>query len=330
MKIAITVPSSAVSRSGNRHTAARWRAFLRGLGHRVRVATDWNGGGDDLLLALHAYKSYPSIARFRQQQPDAPLVLALTGTDIYRDIHGQAEARQALAMATRLIVLQEAALNELSPALRKKARVVYQSSDVRLGHAPVKDRFRVAVIGHLRGEKDPFRAAHALVHVAPSAPIEVLQIGGALDPQMQSKCVMWTSREPRYRWLGSLSHRQAMRWLSRSHVLVVSSVMEGGANVICEAARIGVPVLASRVPGNVGMLGRDYPGYFPLFDDKALARLIERCRTDARFYASLKKAMSRRRALFAPSAEQAALKAVLRGLTAAARPRSAGATRRDR
>ena len=121
-------------------------------------------------------------------------------------------------------------------------------------------------------------------------------------------------REPRYRWLGSVSHGSAMRWLSTSHVLVVSSVMEGGANVICEAARIGVPVLASRIPGNIGMLGRDYPGYFPLFDDKKLARLIERCRTDVSFYRKLKSAIARRRALFAPKAERSALARQLRGV----------------
>ncbi len=315
MKIAITVPPSSVPRSGNRHTAARWRAFLRSLGHHVRVGTDWNGGNDDVLLALHAYKSYPSIERFRQQRPEGPLVLALTGTDIYRDIREQADAKRALGMATRLIVLQEAGLNELSPALRKKARVVYQSSDVRLRHAPVTGRFRVAVIGHLRAEKDPFRAALALMRVAPTVPIELLQIGSALDPAMEAECRVWGKRDKRYRWLGSLSHRRAMQWLSRSHVLVVSSVMEGGANVICEAARMGVPVLASRVPGNVGMLGRGYRGYFPLFDDKALERLIERCRTDARFYATLKKSVLRRRSLFAPAAEKAALQRAIRGLS---------------
>jgi putative glycosyltransferase (TIGR04348 family) len=314
MKIAIAVPPSAVPRSGNRHTAARWAAFLRKLGHEVRVEMDWNGGADDMLLALHAYKSYPSIARFIEQRPGAPLVLALTGTDLYRDIRERAEAKQALAMATRLIVLQEAGLDELSPALRRKASVVYQSADVRLRHAPVMGRFRIAVIGHLRGEKDPFRTALALRHIDRAAPVEVLQIGGALDRAMKAECAAWEKRDPRYRWLGSLSHQRAMRWLASSRVLVVSSVMEGGANVICEAARIGVPVLASRVPGNVGMLGRDYPGYFPLFDEKALARLIERCRTDAAFSGKLKRAILRRRALFAPAAEAAALRRLLRGL----------------
>ena len=312
MKIAIAVPPSAVPRSGNRHTAARWARFLRGMRHRVRVVTEWRGGGDDLLLALHAYKSYPSIHRFHDRRPDAPLVVALTGTDLYRDIGKHAEARQSLGLATRLAVLQEEALRELSPYLRQKTHVVYQSSDVSLRHAPDRSCFRVAVIGHLRGEKDPFRAVMALRRIERSTPVEVVQIGGALNREMRERGRAWQKLERRYRWLGSVSHRSAMRWLASSHVLVVSSVMEGGANVICEAARIGVPVLASRVPGNVGMLGRDYPGYFPLFDDKALARLIERCRTDAVFYGRLRSAIRRRRSLFSPASERAALKRLLK------------------
>lgn len=316
MKIAITVPVSAVPRSGNRHTAGRWRRFLRDLGHRVRVETEWSEAGDDLLLALHARKSHPSILRFRRERPDAPLVVALTGTDLYRDIRKFADARQSLALATRLAVLQEQGLRELTAVQRRKACIVYQSSDVRLRHSPSPSRFRVAVVGHLRDEKDPFRAVRALRHLDRSADVEVLQIGGALEPKMRAECKAWIKREPRYRWLGSLSHGRTMRWLATSHVLVVSSVMEGGANVICEAARIGVPVLASRVPGNVGMLGRGYPGYFPLFDDKALARLIERCRTDLVFYKRLRGRLLQKRALFAPAAERAALKRLLRNLPA--------------
>lgn len=314
MKIAIAVPPSAVPRSGNRHTAARWAGFLRQLGHRVHIVTRWRGGHDDLLLALHARKSFDSILRFSELKPSAPIVVALTGTDLYRDIRAHPEARQSLGLAARLAVLQEEGLRELSLFLRGKTRVVYQSADVSLRHAPGKSPFRVAVIGHLRSEKDPFRAVQALRRIERATPVEVLQVGGALDRQMRERARGWRKIERRYRWLGSLEHRAAMRLLASSHVLVVSSVMEGGANVICEAARIGVPVLASRIPGNVGMLGRDYPGYFPLFDDKALARLIERCRTDAVYYRKLKGAILRRRALFAPGAEKSALGSLLRGL----------------
>ena len=319
MKIAITVPSSAVPRSGNRHTASRWGCFLRGLGHRVRIVTRWRSGHDHLLLALHARKSYESILRFSEARPSAPIVVALTGTDLYRDIRTDPQAQQSLGLADRLIVLQEEGLRELSPFLRNKTRIVYQSSDVKLRHAPDRSRFRVAVIGHLRSEKDPFRAVQALYRLEQSAPVEVVQLGAALDPEMRARCKYWMKREPRYRWLGSVTHNRAMRVLASSHVLVVSSVMEGGANVICEAARIGVPVLASRVPGNIGMLGRDYPGYFPLFDEKVLARLIERCRTEASFYRRLRSALMRRRSLFAPASERVALKQLLHGLARGSR-----------
>jgi putative glycosyltransferase (TIGR04348 family) len=314
MKIAITLPASAAPRSGNRHTAARWARFLRQLGHRTRILTRWRSGSDDVLLALHARKSYDSILRFSEARPSAPIVLALTGTDLYRDIRTSPEARQSLGLAARLIVLQQEGLRELSPFLRQKTRVVCQSSDVGLEHAPDESVFRVAVLGHLREEKDPFRAVMALHRIPRDIPVEVLQLGAALDREMRERARGWKRLERRYRWLGSVDHGAAMRLLASSHVLVVSSVMEGGANVICEAARIGVPVLASRVPGNIGMLGRDYPGYFPLRDDRALARLIERARTDRAFYRRLKGAMRRRRRLFVPASERAALKRALAGL----------------
>jgi putative glycosyltransferase (TIGR04348 family) len=314
MKIAITLPASAPSRGGNRHTADRWAGFLRGMGHRVRVLTEWRSGTDDLLLALHARKSAASIQRFSDRRPRAPIVLALTGTDLYRDIRTHPEARQSLGLAARLIVLQEEGLRELSPFLKARTRIVYQSSDVTLRHAPGKSPFRVAVVGHLREEKDPFRAVMALRRIPRDTPVEVLQVGSALSREMRTRAQGWARLERRYRWLGGVSHASAMRSLASSHVLVVSSVMEGGANVICEAARIGVPVLASRVPGNVGMLGRSYPGYYPLFDDRALARLIERCRTDAAYCRKLRGALTKRRAVFAPAAERAALKRALSGL----------------
>jgi putative glycosyltransferase (TIGR04348 family) len=315
MKIAIAVPPSAAPRSGNWHTAARWARYLREFGHRVRIVTRWRGGHDDLLLALHAGKSFESIQRFSETKPAAPVVLALTGTDLYRDIRVSPEARQSLGLATRIAVLQEEGLRELSPYLRQKTRVVYQSSDVKLKHAPERSCFRVAVIGHLREEKDPFRAVMALRRIGRAAPVEVVQIGGALSREIRERGKAWRKLEKRYRWRGSVPHRKAMRWLASSHVLVVSSVMEGGANVICEAARIGVPVLASRVPGNIGMLGRRYPGYFPLRDDKALARLIERARTDRKFYRALCGALLQRRPLFAPRSERSALKSLLQGLS---------------
>ena len=314
MKIAIVSPASSGPRSGNRHTAARWAKFLRESEHEVAVATGWESGNEDVLIALHARKSYASIEHFHAVRPGAPLIVVLTGTDLYRDIRNDADARRALDLASRLVVLQERGLQELERRHLDKTRIIYQSAEVRLRHAPLARRFRVAVIGHLRMEKDPFRAALALARLPEQREVEVVHLGAALTPDMRKSAEHWMKREPRYRWLGSKPHGETMHWLARSHLLVVSSVMEGGANVICEAARIGVPVLASRVPGNIGMLGRGYPGYFALHDDKALARLLECAASDSKYYLGLKNSVQARRRLFAPSAERGAVRRLVEEL----------------
>jgi putative glycosyltransferase (TIGR04348 family) len=285
------------------------------------VTSRWETGGEDVLIALHARKSYASIEKFRAARPGAPLIVVLTGTDLYRDIRTDPDARRALDLASRLVVLQERGLRELARRHHHKTRIIYQSADVRLRHAPPVRRFRVAVIGHLRMEKDPFRAALALARLPERRDVEVVHFGAALTPDMRKAAERWMKREPRYRWLGSKPHGETMHWLARSHMLVVSSVMEGGANVICEAARIGVPVLASRVSGNIGMLGSDYDGYFALSDDKALARLLERAARDSKYYRVLKRAVLARRQLFAPSAEGGAVRRLVRESKVAERTR---------
>jgi putative glycosyltransferase (TIGR04348 family) len=309
-RICIITPARAGARHGKRPTAQRWAGFLRASGYRVSMMVQWDRKPCDLLLALHARRSHASVAAYRKQYPRKPLVVALTGTDLYRDLPASREARHSLRLADRIIVLQEDALHFLHSSARKKARIVYQSADPSVRHAPPKGRFRVAVVGHLREEKDPFRTALALSRLKQD--LEVVQVGDALSPRMAAEARKHMKRDGRYRWLGGRTHGQALGWIARSHLLAVSSVMEGGANVIAEAARIGTPVLASRVSGNVGMLGRGYPGYFALFDDKALARLIGQNLGDGSTYRALKRALAARRVLFAPAAERAALARVLR------------------
>jgi putative glycosyltransferase (TIGR04348 family) len=308
MRIALVTPAGPGTRNGNRHTALRWASFLRQAGHRVDVSVQWSPDSRvDAMLALHARRSYPSIKTFSS---DKLLVVALTGTDVYRDIHESAQAQESLELANRLIVLQPKAVQELPVRLRRKVHVVVQSSATRLRHGPVKGKFRICVIGHLRAEKDPMRALAALSHLTDER-IEVIHLGAPLDPQLAEEAKAGMEREPRYRWLGSVAHARALKWLASSHAMVISSRMEGGANVVCEALRIGVPVLASHIPGNVGLLGSRYPGYFALEDDKALARLIRRAAGDHRFYALLRKQVKTLRPAVEPQAEARALLASL-------------------
>jgi putative glycosyltransferase (TIGR04348 family) len=326
-RIALVTPAGAGTRNGNRHTALRWAAFLRRAGHRESVALAWDGAPCDLLVALHARRSQDSIARYRAALPRGPIAVVLTGTELYRDLPDSADARRSLELADRLIVLQDEAPRRLAPRLRRTTRVVYQSAAPRARRAPPAGVFRVAVVGHLREEKDPFRAAAALAYLPGEAAIEVVHVGAALEPDMAHEARRRMRDEPRYRWLGGLPHGRTLAWLARSHLLVVSSRMEGGANVIAEAARLGTPVLASGIAGNIGMLGRGYPGYFPLADERSLARLMARAAREPEFYRRLRRALARRRPRFAPAAERAALAAALRDLM---RPsgRGSGAARR--
>ena len=311
MRIALITPYGREHRNGNWHTAARWARFLREAGHTVRVQVEWDGRPADLMLALHARRSYASIRAFAEKYPSRPLLVTLTGTDLYRDIHEDADAQQALEWAHRIIVLQERGIDELAPHLAAETRVIYQSAP-DIARTPERQNvFEVLVIGHLREEKDPFRAALASVYLPEHSEIQITHLGGALSEAMAETAELAQSKLPRWRWAGTVPHKTVLKHLSRAHLLVISSVMEGGANVICEALAADVPVLASRMPGNIGMLGEDYPGYFPVGDEHRLARLLSMAEDAPDFYADLLRHGRARRGLMRPEQEASRLRQVV-------------------
>jgi putative glycosyltransferase (TIGR04348 family) len=305
-QILILSPASARENNGNWQTASRWMRMLATRA-RVRIALEWDAtqAAPDLMIALHARRSAPSLAAFAAAHPGRPSLLALTGTDLYRDIHQDPAAAASLDHATALLVLQPRGLDELPPAARAKAHVIYQSAPM-LRPARAQANCDVAMIGHLRDEKDPLtfmRAAALVTHPA----VRLLHVGGALDPALADAARRTQGTEARYRWLGALPHMPTRRMLRRCRAMAICSRMEGGANVIIEAAMSGVPVLASDISGNRGMLGEDYAGFFAPGDAAALARLIDRIAIDAPFRARLLRQCAARRKLFAPGRERAAL-----------------------
>ncbi|MBI1965572.1 MAG: TIGR04348 family glycosyltransferase [Betaproteobacteria bacterium] len=311
VNIAIVTPAAAGSRHGNRNTATRWAALLRSLGHRVRVQVAWDGAPADVLIALHARRSHDSVARYALAWPGRPLLLVLTGTDLYRDIRDDANAQESMELASRMVVLQEAGFGELSSRLRAKTRAIYQSAPRTAPQRPLGHCFEVVVSGHLREEKDPFRAALAIAHLPRKSRLRITHIGGAMTPELARAAREWEAREPRYRWLGELPHSRALRVLSRARLMVISSRMEGGANVVSEALAAGVPVIASRVSGNIGMLGPRYAGYYPVESARALARLLWRAESDPAFYRKLRAQCQARRGRVAPRRERLELKKLL-------------------
>ncbi|TCS73259.1 putative glycosyltransferase (TIGR04348 family) [Sulfuritortus calidifontis] len=315
MRIALITPYLPAARNGNAHTAVRWARCLRAAGHRVRLALEWDGRAADLMVALHARRSAASIRRFAEAYPDRPLIVLLTGTDLYRDIQVDIPAQASLRLATRLVVLQERGLDELAPGLQAKARVIYQSAP-RLQPAPrAKRHFEVGVVAHLREEKDPLRAAHAAARLPADSRIRVRHVGQALGPEWAAQAEQCAQAIPRWHWLGPRSHGETRRLIARSHLLVNSSRMEGGAFVLIEAITAGVPVLATRIPGNVGMLGVDYAGYFPVGDTAALAALMRRAETEPDFYARLQQQCAARAPLFEPARECAEIERLIDEVT---------------
>jgi len=311
-RILIVSPASANDNNGNWQSASRWARFLR-AGYRVAIAPGWTDGDPvpELLIALHARRSAAALAALRGAHPERPSVLVLTGTDVYRDIDADASAQASLRHADAIVVLQADALRRLPAAARAKASVIHQSAPPLAAHAAPAGgapRLRdICMIGHLRPEKDPLTFMRAAQLVQRTG-LRLTHIGGVLDPALGQAALDAARTTPHYRWLGALPRGRTRQHLKRSHAMVIASTMEGGANVIIEAITCGVPVLASNVGGNRGMLGEDYAGYFAAGDSAALARLIERSLDQPDFYALLRRQCAARRHLFAPEVEQALLR----------------------
>lgn len=317
--LVIVTPALADANNGNWQTARRWSRMLA-ADWRVTLVRAWSpdpsGPRPDAMLALHARRSAGSVAAWAAAHPDRPLVLALTGTDLYRDIAVDASARASLQSAHRLIVLQDQAPRSLPEPLRARCHVVLQSCSARRTLPKTRERLRVVMVGHLRDEKDPATLMAAARLLRPDEGITIDHIGAALDPALGEAATRTAADCPHYRWLGPLPHDRTRDRIQRAHLLVHTSRMEGGAHVIMEAVRAGTPVLASRMDGNLGMLGSAYAGYFPVGDAAALAdalRALRRSQTGSAdlTLATLQAQCALRAPLFDPEAERAALRRAL-------------------
>lgn len=255
----------------------------------MTIREQFSGETCDILIAFHARKSASSIERCARKFPGTPIVLLLTGTDLYGDIHRHERAAESLEHASRLVLLQSHGMTQLPSRLRPKARVVIQSAEPpRRNTQPLKRAFEVCVSGHLRPVKDPFRAALAARLLPPESRIRITHLGSALTPATERRALREMSINHRYRWFGEVPNGKALQVLARSRLLVLSSKSEGGANVISEAVAASVPILASKISGSIGLLGDDYPGYFDVGATQQLAALMNRCEQDESFYDALR------------------------------------------
>jgi nicotinic acid mononucleotide adenylyltransferase len=217
LKIGIVTPAPPGSRHGNRVTALRWARILRSLGHRVAITQSYEGESYELL----ALRSHDSIKRFHCEHPERPLIVALTGTDLYRDLPRSEQAQQSLELASRLIVLQPKAFDELPRRFHSKTRVVYQSvkpfPQIRNTRIPIRN-FQVCVVGHLREIKDPFRAAMAARLLPAVSSVRIIHVGGAMNERMADRARREMQVNPRYKWIGEQPQWRVRQILMRSQL----------------------------------------------------------------------------------------------------------------
>ena len=308
--ICIISPALAAANNGNWQTAKRWQQMLS-TDYHVEIMLHWDGKPFDAMLALHARRSADSIAQWAAKFPDKLIVLALTGTDLYRDIAVDTLAQQSLKLAHRLVVLQDMGPKSLPAEFQSKCQVIFQSTPRRQSVPKKSKKLRALMVGHLRSEKSPetyFAAARSLALIQDHSKNIVLDhIGAPLDADLGEQALKLAAEVPTYRYLGEQTHAQTRSRIVRAHVLVHPSRMEGGAHVVMEAVMSGTPVLASRIDGNVGMLGADYDGYFPWGDAQALANLLLRCKNAPQFLDHLNAQCALRSPLFEPRTERASL-----------------------
>lgn len=309
-------PAAPGSKAGNRATAERWQTLLEQAGHRVAIVTAYHGEPCDLFLALHAWRSHEAVRLFRETWPDKPLVVALTGTDIYLHQHRYPEQTlNSMQAADALIGLHAQVGDDIPGAFRDKLVTLFQSADRPASQSGTVSSespyFDICVIGHLRHEKDSLRAALAARLLPAGSRVRVSCAGKPHNEHWGSLAEQELKENPRFRWLGELEKADIAKLMAESQLLVMSSVMEGGANVVSEACRAGLPVIASDISGNTGLLGEDYLGYYPVGNTQALANMLERAENDSRFMTQLREQVRQLASRFTPEKERASLEQAL-------------------
>lgn len=320
MRIQFVTADSRVKTKGNVITASRWSKFCRRMGHQTRICNaselnlDWN---PSCLIALHAKKTSDAIQAFDARYPTRPVVVMLTGTDIYSKSFGADRKIQfSIRRANRLVVLQTETFKSLDTALQKKTSVIFQSAGTSSTSrpTPLRSCLEVCVSGHLRTEKDPFRTALAAEKLPPESRIQVNHYGAALSDAFRKRAEHLSQTNPRYQWFGEYPRWKMLKRIARSQLLVLSSKSEGGASVLSEAIAAGTPVVASRIAGNIGILGRGFPGYFEVANTQQLRDILWRFETHPEFRKKLASATNSLKPRFSPEREIRAIRDLLAGL----------------
>ena len=221
-----------------------------------------------------------------------------------------------MELADAMVCLHDL-VKEITPiSLQSKLHVIFQSAKPLTGPRKFSGRnFNICVVSHLREIKDPMRTALAVRTVPNQSKIKVTHLGMAHDGRSAARAIREMKQNPRYVWKGEVAGWQVRQELKRSHLMVISSRAEGGANVISEAVVAGVPVIASKIDGNVGLLGKNYRGYYPVGNTKELRKVILKAEKDKVFFQSLTKQCNSIKSKFTAEREQESWAKLINNIT---------------
>jgi glycosyltransferase involved in cell wall biosynthesis len=294
------------SPKGNSITAKRIAKLLTQAGHAAQAINTDMPPPADAMISLHATKTLAASKRFKVHSPNAKLIIYLTGTDLYREqTNNNPEFQEALILADVLVVGQRASLASIPADFQDKSHFVPASvllpSLKKVSPPPSPS---LALIGHLRPVKNPFLMNIALVELV-ELKLDAFTLGAALEPSMLADAEAWQLADSRFHWLDDVPYTEALSWIEQVDFTLNTSHSEGGSNSVAESIVLGTPVLASKIEGNVGMLGDDYLGYFEPNNASSLARLIQRSITDHSFHKKLLQQIAELQENFLPEKEVA-------------------------
>ena len=306
MHITIITPAEKHAKVGNRISAQRWRKLFQSDKHKVCIKTQYDNSATDLMIALHAWRSAKSICKYKKKYPNGPLIVVIGGTDANTFLNTDPDTTIQSLKAADAIVCLHKLIGELLPFyLRQKLYFIPQSALPAPTPKKMSSRnFNICVIASLRKEKDPLRTALATKLLPESSKIKVTHFGKSISSELQKLAKDETHYNPRYFWRGEVPQWRVRREYQKSRLMVVSSLQEGGANVVSEAIASEIPILASKISGNVGLLGEKYPGYFPVRDENALSHLMSLAETQKVYLESLLHHLKGLKGLFLPRNER--------------------------
>ena len=305
MNILILYPDNKNVITGNLCSALQYQKILQGLGYSVEVDFKYTGQRAEVLIAINAAKKNSEIIEFKARNSNAKIVSVLSGTDIYPD--PLEKTIESMKLSNALVALQPDGLLKVPECYREKTFLIYQSVESIINVSnPMNhiSEFRVTLIANIRSVKDPLVAPYACKHLPVSSKIKIVHIGYCLEKDLGDILIKENENNKRYNWMGGLNELETRKILSQSNVLLITSKNEGAGRVVGEAIELEIPIISTRNPGVLGVLGDDYKGYYPVSNSKVLSKILMRAEDDVDFLGSLNEQCQSKAHLFSPEVEK--------------------------